>query len=430
MFGSIHINGPASANYDIDLGVYPVSDYYYFTADQGVLITQKTAISPPSDNILFNGTNVNPKNPSEGKYDVVTLTPGSTHRLRLINPSVDNDFQVTLVGHEFTIISTDLVPIEPITTDTVFLGVGQRYDVLIDASQSVGSYWFNATLSPTGRCGTSNNPAPAAIFRYEGASDDLPTDPGTRPTDTLCGDRTDLVPVVKRSAGSASDLTPAVLADDNLALTLINNATSNGTTVLWPVNGSAIRVEWDKPVLSYVLDNDTAYPRDENIIVVDGDNTTWSYWIIQNRTPTPHPMHLHGHDFLVLGRSDPLQASQSLSELIDMMNAGRLGNMTRTWEPSEASSLNFDNPTRRDVTMLPALGWLVVAFKVDNPGNWLFHCHIAWHVSGGLSVDFVESRDEQAALISDEELQDYNQVCTEWDSYYATAPYKQDDSGI
>lgn len=63
-----------------------------------------------------------------------------------------------------------------------------------------------------------------------------------------------------------------------------------------------------------------------------------------------HPMHLHGHDFYVLGSGQ--------------------GNF------SSPSQLNFVNPTRRDVAMLPANGWLVLAFETINPGAWLMHCHI------------------------------------------------------
>lgn len=37
------------------------------------------------------------------------------------------------------------------------------------------------------------------------------------------------------------------------------------------------------------------------------------------------------------------------------------------------------NPPRRDVAMLPGSGYLVVAFRTDNPGAWLMHCHIGWH---------------------------------------------------
>ncbi|KAH6646044.1 multicopper oxidase [Truncatella angustata] len=427
VFGSIHINGPASANYDVDLGVYPIFDYYHLTADQGVRLTQTQPLPPNSDNVLFNGTNINPADPSLGQYSIVTLTPGAKHRLRLINPSIEHNFQVSLVGHEFTIIATDFVPVEPVVAGDVFLGVGQRYDVIIEATEAVDNYWFNVTLSSTGLCGASDNVAPAAVFRYDGAADALPTDPGTAPADSLCNDRDDLVPIVTRAA-SVTEITPAVLLNDNLPVTLSFPPLSS--TVTWFVNGSAIDVQWDRPVLEYVLEGDAAsLPRRENVVVVDQEDV-WTYWIIQNLSPVPHPMHLHGHDFLVLGRSAPLNVPFSLAQLLALLAAGQLGPLTDLFDPSDLASLNFDNPTRRDVTMLPGLGYLVVAFRADNPGNWLLHCHIAWHVSGGLSVDFVERRDEQAAFISEAELTAFEDTCTQWRSFYATSEYQQEDSGL
>jgi FtsP/CotA-like multicopper oxidase with cupredoxin domain len=64
----------------------------------------------------------------------------------------------------------------------------------------------------------------------------------------------------------------------------------------------------------------------------------------------PHPIHLHGHDFYVLGAG-----------------SGNFSNVTE---------LQFTNPPRRDVAMLPGGGWLVIGFITDNPGAWLMHCHI------------------------------------------------------
>lgn len=78
------------------------------------------------------------------------------------------------------------------------------------------------------------------------------------------------------------------------------------------------------------------------------------YWIIQETAgsivPIGHPIHLHGHYFYVLG-AGPGQWSRD-------------------------SDLNFDNPPRRDSATLPGFGWLVIAFRVDNPGAWLMHCHV------------------------------------------------------
>lgn len=78
--------------------------------------------------------------------------------------------------------------------------------------------------------------------------------------------------------------------------------------------------------------------------------------------------------------------------------------------------------------MLPAGGWLVLAFETDNPGAWLMHCHIAWHVSEGLAVQFLErAQDIPGAFSLGDE---FYEGCRNWDDYYATAPYKQFESGL
>ncbi len=149
---------------------------------------------------------------------------------------MENTFTLTLVGHSFTIIAVDFVPITPVTVTSVYVAVGQRYDVLINANQAVGNYWFNASLS-AGPCGLSNNLKPAAIFSYSGASSGNPTTPGTVPPDTHCADVLTYTPVVTRTAPVAS-FTP------NAGDTLNTNIQINTgiAKVFWPVNGQAMNV--------------------------------------------------------------------------------------------------------------------------------------------------------------------------------------------
>lgn len=116
-----------------------------------------------------------------------------------------------------------------------------------------------------------------------------------------------------------------------------------------------------------------------------------------------HPIHLHGHDFWILAQQ-----------------AGVF----------DGTSASFDttNPPRRDVATLPGNGYLAIAFLLDNPGAWLTHCHIAWHASEGLSLEFVESQD--AIVVSSEDEAVFRQTCAAWDVFEPVSPWEQDDSGI
>jgi hypothetical protein len=59
-----------------------------------------------------------------------------------------------------------------------------------------------------------------------------------------------------------------------------------------------------------------------------------------------HPIHLHGHDFALLSQED------------------------KPFDPTTAV-IKRDNPPRRDVALLPLNGYLLIAFKADNPGKSL-----------------------------------------------------------
>lgn len=409
--GTIQIEGPASVNYDEDLGVFPITDWYYGAADeiQHSLIGPPGA-APPSDNILFNGTHVNAN--GGGSYYRVKLKPGKRHRLRIINTSVDNTFTVNLVGHQMTVMQTDFIPVDAITVDSLYVAIGQRYDVSIDASQAVGNYWFNVTFASSGLCGVSNIKFPAAIFDYEGASSTaLPTNKGIAPPDSKCEDSVQFNPIVQRNPPSTSF---NGFPDHDLNLTIAQQNWEGQNRVYWKINNQDMNITWDEPTLEYVAKGNMNFPNRLNVFTVPQANQ-WSYWIIENSLGVPHPLHLHGHDFLVLGRSPAVANPFSLTTA------------RRYNDAIDRPSLNFFNPARRDSTMLPGNGWVAVAFKSDNPGAWLFHCHIAWHVAQGLSIQFLERVQDIPATVP---LNAIEPVCSQWTSYYATSPAKQFDSGI
>ena len=58
------------------------------------------------------------------------------------------------------------------------------------------------------------------------------------------------------------------------------------------------------------------------------------------------------------------------------------------------------------------------------------HCHIAWHASQGLALQFLERKGEIVSAIGDTSA--FKTGCDEWDSYWfpGNHPYNQTDSGI
>ena len=83
--------------------------------------------------------------------------------------------------------------------------------------------------------------------------------------------------------------------------------------------------------------------------------------------------------------------------------------------------LKFDNPPRRDVVLLPTDGYVVIAFKTDNPGTWLMHCHIAFHASFGLAVQFLERQQSAAGLwpnLTSGALSVAQHGCNNWNKWW------------
>lgn len=65
---------------------------------------------------------------------------------------------------------------------------------------------------------------------------------------------------------------------------------------------------------------------------------------------------------------------------------------------------------RRDTLVVRPMSNFVIRFRADNPGVWLFHCHIEWHMDSGLAATMVE-----APAVVQETLtipQDFVDLCT------------------
>ncbi len=180
-----------------------------------------------------------------------------------------------------------------------------------------------------------------------------------------------------------------------------------GSYFTWTINSSSLLLDWNNPTTLRIFNNESIFPTEYNVNAVEitAENPVWEIYVIQDAAGIglTHPIHLHGHDFWVIGQDT------------GMFNL-------------ETSELNLVNPPRRDVASLPGNGYLAIAFKKDNPGSWLMHCHIAWHASQCLALQFVERQSEIAVSMSDTAI--FKDTCAAYKSYSETALYAQDDSGI
>ena len=73
-----------------------------------------------------------------------------------------------------------------------------------------------------------------------------------------------------------------------------------------------------------------------------------------NATAWHHPIHLHGHSFRVISRN---------------------GQPTRHRE-------------WQDTVLISPREQVEIAFVADNPGDWMFHCHILEHQAAGMMAVF------------------------------------------
>nr|AHZ58327.1 laccase [Auricularia auricula-judae] len=399
VWGAIVINGPATAEYDIDLGTVTLSEWFRpSTAFEAALAAERTG-PPRPQNFLQNGTNAMTEDVTKGKRFKTTFTPGKKHRLRFINTSVDTFFKVSLDGHNMTVIQSDFVPIKPYTTNVIGLAIGQRYDVIIEANQPKASYWLRTW--PQISCSANDNDGSVTGYvAYSGVTA-LPTSAATAFTDS-CTDETQLVPQVPITVDSSgfpgNQSTIPVSAPQRVSI--------DGDMVFrWFINGAMMNIDFNYPTLQQLADGNSTWNPPTNPIFLDKANT-FAYWVIQNGSPVAHPIHLHGHDF-------------------NIVSSGT-GNFS-----TSTATLKWDNPPRRDVAMLPGNGYLFIAFKTDNPGAWLMHCHIAWHVSEGLSLQLIE---RQSEIFDHMTLDaDWERTCDKFETWYdpATLAYgKKTDSGL
>ncbi|KJA22740.1 multicopper oxidase [Hypholoma sublateritium FD-334 SS-4] len=330
----------ARYDYDDDTTVITLADWYHTPAPSAGLV-------PTADATLINGIGRYAGGPTVA-LAVIRVLPKKRYRFRLVSISCDPNFTFSIDSHNFTIIEVDGINVQPLIVDSIQIFAGQRYSFVLNTTQAISNYWIRAepNVGTVGFDGGVNS----AILRYFGAA---LIDPNTTTTVTTPLVETNLHPLTSPAAPGVA--TPGA-ADINLNLALDFDFTS----LLFTVNGATF-VPPTLPVLLQILNGAAATSLlPSGSVYLLPANSVVEISIPGGSVGSPHPIHLHGHDFSVV------------------RSAG-------------STVYNYVNPVRRDVVNTGVAGDnTTIRFQTDNAGPWIIHCHIDWHLELGLAVVMAE----------------------------------------
>ena len=244
------------------------------------------------------------------------LQPGVKVRLRVINTS-NKSTMFTLSGTPFTVAAIDSNAVnDPTQLENARVRIpgGGKRDLLF-TMPAKGQVFF-------GKASTTNSftpKAPGITWSADGATS-VSTIPAGSELDLLKYGKPATVPFI---ATSHFDKTFDQYFDPRVGF----------------FNG--------RQVVSYAI-NGALFPDTPSLMVREGDTVKVTF---HNRTPQVHPMHLHGHQMLVLSRNgQPAAGSPWWTDTLDVL-------------PGESYE---------------------VAFTANNPGLWMDHCHNLEHAADGM----------------------------------------------
>ncbi|PFH47834.1 multicopper oxidase [Amanita thiersii Skay4041] len=338
--------------YDIDdeNTVISLTDWYHVPAPAAGAI-------PTPDATLINGLGRYVGGPNS-PLAIVDVKRNKRYRMRLINMSCDPNYTFSIDGHKLTVIEADGINTKPLTVDSIQIFAGQRYSFILKTDQPVDNYWIRANPN-IGSVGFANG-LNSAILRYKGAPE---ADPSTSqgPNNNPLRE-TDLRPL---SGEPAPGIPQPGAADVNINLNIQLNFTDfrfyiNGATFIPPTVPVLLQILSGVRTAQQLLPAGSVYTLPRNKVI--------ELTMPGGSPGSPHPIHLHGHAFDVV------------------RSAG-------------TSQYNFKDPVKRDVVSIGgASDNVTIRFRTDNPGPWILHCHIDWHLEGGLAVVFAEDVDSVASF--------------------------------
>jgi FtsP/CotA-like multicopper oxidase with cupredoxin domain len=259
--------------------------------------------------------------------DSFAVRSGERIRLRLINAANARVFSLKLPGVRPMVIAYDGQPVEPHEPAgaRVILGPAMRIDLILDM-----------TGQPGERFQVIDDHYRGLEYRFidlvygAQALRDKPLEtPIAIAANTM--PEPDMASAERHEVVLNGGMMGGMVMRNRPGMASLNMREMMHTGKIWFINGRA--------VIGHVMDPMLRLERGRTYVLAMENETAW--W---------HPMHLHGHSFRVVKRNG---------------EATRF----REWQ---------------DTVLMAPRETVEVAFVADNPGDWMFHCHILEHQESGM----------------------------------------------
>jgi len=251
-------------------------------------------VKPLYPTVLLNGTgnitkcypHYNSSSATVPNITTLNFVHGTKYLLRVINAAYGSHFVFSIDNHLLTVVSADFVPIENYTTESIFVGIGQRYNVIVEANPLTNgsnpiptdhNFWIRMFV--VDNCFGDRPPGgdytEIGIVRYDSTSTADPLSSQWPEMDTTtCEDETGWKPWYPWSIGppinpgEVHQITPGSSSDYPLA--------GYAFTELEPISTPFHPMDVDYQNITFRnLDNYAGWPNSWDVVVQNGTYTDW-----------------------------------------------------------------------------------------------------------------------------------------------------------
>ncbi|XP_030454795.1 L-ascorbate oxidase-like [Syzygium oleosum] len=324
---------------------------------------------------------------------ILHVLPNRTYRLRLASAASLSSLNFAVSSHKLVVVEADGNYVQPFAVDDLDIYSGESYSVLLATDQNPAANYF---ISAGVRGRRPNTTQALTILNYK---PNPPFKPPTLPPPVTPRwddfDRSRRFSLKIRALVGRSRKPPR---KSNRQILLLNTQNTVDGLLRWSINNISLALPATpylgsiKYRLKHAFDGappPETFPENYNLARPPANpnstvgsrvyrlqlNSTVDVVLqnanaMQENVSEIHPWHLHGHDFWVLG-----------------YGKGRFA-------AAEAERhFNLEDPPLRNTAVVYPYGWTAVRFAADNPGVWVFHCHVEAHLHMGMGVVFAEGMD-------------------------------------